>query len=378
MEEGSGRGLLRFTSGPVVDAEVVEKVFFCKAVHPVFFWNLLSGNMLAEPGGHALQFSDSGAADGGIRSSMFLREGLHQIRSLEDDAAAGVLGADFAEVLEKGGTGQDIINAAGVVDVFFGKLDDRAGLDVTTRADVVADARSHGAEGLAFVVVVGVYDGNGGFGALLDDKFPHLDQLIRTQGQFRRDFGPDGAVGVIPRVVDAPVDQAVQPFFREEIVNIGLAEAGGHASEEFLIEAVSKAAQSAAEDVFAAAAEVADMTGAFDADQGGAVPELAQFFGHFFGDHLAVGEDLEIAVRMLRQEVEEAGVEEGLAAEHSEEAVPMGAGIIDEAVQLVEFDHIARGVDVYPAPLTAEIAAIDDAEVEEWWKDDAPLETLFE
>ena len=183
---------------------------------------------------------------------------------------------------------------------------------------------------------------------------------------------------MIPGVVDAPVDEAVEPFFGEEVVDIGLAEAGGDAGEEFLVEAVAEAAEGAVEDVFAAAAEVAGLVGAFDADEGGAIAELAEFLGGLFGDHLAVGEDLKVAVGVLGEEVEEAGVEEGFAAEDTEEAITVLAGVVDEAVEFVEFDEVAGGVDVDPAALAAEVAAVDDAEVEEGGEDDAFFKALFE
>ena len=76
---------------------------------------------------------------------------------------------------------------------------------------------------------------------------------------------------MIPGVVDAPVDEAVEPLFGEEVVDVGLAEAGGDAGEEFLVEAVAQAAEGTVEDVFATAAEVAGLIAAFDADEGGAV-----------------------------------------------------------------------------------------------------------
>ena len=105
---------------------------------------------------------------------------------------------------------------------------------------------------------------------------------------------------------------------------------------------------------------------------------MAEFFGDLLGDHLTVSEDLEVAVGVLGEEVEEAGVEEGFAAEDAEEAVAVVAGVVDEAVEFIEFDEVAGGVDVDPAALAAEVAAVDDAEVEEGGEDDALFEALFE
>ena len=83
-----------------------------------------------------------------------------------------------------------------------------------------------------------------------------------------------------------------------------------------------QAAQGAVEHVLVAAALVAHGAGAFDADQRRGVAELPQRARDLLGDELAVGEDLEIAVRMLREEVEQLRVHERLAAEDAEEAFP--------------------------------------------------------
>ena len=68
-------------------------------------------------------------------------------------------------------------------------------------------------------------------------------------------------------------------------------------------------------------------------------------------DELAVGEDLEITIRMLGGDVEQALVHEGFAAEDSEKAVAGLAGLADEPVQMIRLDlllfrrHIAQQPD---------------------------------
>ena len=242
---------------------------------------------------------------------------------------------------------------------------------------MVADAIGHGAERLALVVVVGIDDGDGQLGPHVDDEAAHLGDLIRREGELGADLGPDGAVGVIPGVVDAHVDEAAQPGLGEEVVDVRLAEAGGHAGEHAGIEAVLQAAEGAGEHVGLAAALVADDLGALDADERGDVSELAHGGGGFLGDHLAVREDLEVGVRVHGEEVEELRVHEGLAAEDAEEGIPAPLGVVHDLVQLVEVQGLARLIDIDPAALAAEVAGVQDGNVKEGREELALLHALL-
>jgi hypothetical protein len=165
--------------------------------------------------------------------------------------------------------------------------------------------------------------------------------------------------------MDAHVDEFAQPGFGEQVVDVRFAKAGGHAGEDFGVEAVLQAAQRAGEHVLVATAFVADDLGAFDADERRDIAELAHVGGGLLGDHLAVGEDLEVGVRVHREKVEQLGMHEGLAAEDAEERIPAPFGIVHDLVQLVEVERLARFVHIHPAALAAEIAGVQDGDVEE-------------
>jgi len=165
-----------------VDAEVVEEVFFGEAVHPVLFGDFVAWAVLAGAREHGVEFGDGGFALSGVGGVVFGGEGLDEIRAFEDDAAAGMAGGGFAEVAEEGGSCEDVVDAAGVADIFACELDDGAGFDVAAWADVVADACGHGAEGLTFVIVVGVDDGDGDGGAFFDDEAADAGDLVGSEG----------------------------------------------------------------------------------------------------------------------------------------------------------------------------------------------------
>ena len=71
----------------------------------MLFRDFLAGDMLAKARGHAFQFSHRSAAHGGVFRPMLLGEGFDEIGPFQDDAAAGVPGTDFAEILEELGIG---------------------------------------------------------------------------------------------------------------------------------------------------------------------------------------------------------------------------------------------------------------------------------
>ena len=80
---------------------------------------------------------------------------------------------------------------------------------------------------------------------------------------------------------------------------------------------------------------------------------------------------------MLGEEVEQLRVHERLAAEDAEEAVAVGLGVVDEPVQVVEVDLDLGLIDVDPAALAAQIAGVEDGDVEERREIDAVLAAAF-
>ena len=115
----------------------------------------------------------------------------------------------------------------------------------------------------------------------------------------------------------------------------------------------------------AAAPFVADDLGPFDADERGDVAEPRQLARDVVGDQLAVGEDLEIAVRMRGEDIEELRMQERLAAQDAEVAVAVRLGVADDAIQLFQRELLRRRLDVDPAALAAQLAARDYRDEEE-------------
>ena len=182
---------------------------------------------------------------------------------------------------------------------------------------------------------------------------------------------------MIPGIVHAAIDERAQPFFGQQVADVGLAEAGGDSSEQFVFDAVIESAQRAREHVLFSTAFVADDLGAFDAHQRRHIAELPQIFCDLFGDQLTIGKDLEEAIWMLREEVEQLRMHEGFTAKNAEEAVAVGLCLIHESIQLIEFNLHLWLVDIDPAALAAEIAGVQNRNVEKRREVLAALHPIF-
>src|SRR5216117_971787 len=109
---------------------------------------------------------------------------------------------------------------------------------------------------------------------------------------------------------------------------------------------------------------VAGQFASFDGDEGSDVAELAQAPGGFFGDELAIGEHLEVTVRMRAQQLEQLRMHEWFAAQDPKEGVPVRFGVGHGALEGLQIDGVLL-FHIHPATLATEIARVQDREVEE-------------
>src|SRR6185312_14736489 len=105
--------------------------------------------------------------------------------------------------------------------------------------------------------------------------------------------------------------------------------------------------------------------------------DCAQTFRDFLRDELAVGENLEVAVRVRREQVQQLRVHERLATKDAEESVAVLLGVSDRAIQRIEINRVLF-LDVHPTALATQVAGVDDRKVKErreiFAAFDAPLE----
>jgi hypothetical protein len=164
--------------------------------------------------------------------------------------------------------------------------------------------------------------------------------------------------------VDAHRDQPSQPRFGDEL-DVGLTDARGDADQQPVAAACLQTVERFGQDLGASATFVADDLGAFDAEERRDVAETRELARDLVGNQLAVREDLEVAVGMCREQIEQLRMEEGLTTQNAKVGVPVRLGVVDDPVQLLE-RHLLRGCrHIHPAPLAAQLTARDDRDEEE-------------
>ena len=96
------------------------------------------------------------------------------------------------------------------------------------------------------------------------------------------------------------------------------------------------------------------------------MPRRAHARRPLLGDELAVGENLEVTIGVLRQHVEQLRMHEGLAADHAEEDVAhrLGLAYFQRIVDFFGLNDFLLGRHVHPAPLAAQVATVDDRNVQ--------------
>ena len=236
---------------------------------------------------------------------------------------------------------------------------------------MVREADRHRAERVSLVVVVGIDNRYREPRPLFHHELSYADELVGRERQLRRRLRADRAVAMKPGIVHAHVDQPPEPLLGEHRVDIGAAEARCHARDQSSLEAEFEAAERPVENLTVPATNIARRRVTLDAHQRRGVAESLEAAGHLGRDQLAVGEDLEVAVGVGGQQVEQPRVEEWLAPKQSEEHVAVRLRVTDECIERLERHHRPRRLDVNPAALALEVAGVDDRKMEERREDDS-------
>ena len=89
---------------------------------------------------------------------------------------------------------------------------------------MVTDPVCRRTQRLTFAIVISIDDDDWFFCPHIDDKLPGFALLFRRQTQFGLRIRPHRAVDVKPRVQHAHFDQAVDPLFRQQMINVTFGE----------------------------------------------------------------------------------------------------------------------------------------------------------
>ena len=156
-----------------------------------------------------------------------------------------------------------------------------------------------------------------------------------------------------------------------------MAKARADASQHLVVQTVLDSLHRFTEHFFAATTLVADDLAPLDADERRDIAQLSQAFGGVIRDELAVCENLKVRVGMSCQDVKHLAVHERLAAKNAKERVAHPFSFVDHPVHRVQIDRLLLGSHIDPAALAAQIATVDDRDVQIRWKEFASLQPLF-
>ena len=364
--------------GACIDAEIVEEEFLGDTIHPAFLGDFVSGRILRGPCFQVLQFLHGLFSEGGIFRAMFFHQVFQQVGTFEDDTAPGVLLNDVAEVFEELRSDEFFFQCfRPIVNGVGGELDHRAGFDISPGVDVVTETGGSGTEGGAIVVEVGIDDANRFAGADINDELAGAQLFFGRERQFRIGFGPGDTIDVIPAIHHTHVDEFVDPFFGEQVIDIGFAETGADTCQQFVVQTVLDALHGFGIDVITSAAFVADDFVTFDADQGSRVAQLAKFFRNLIGNKLPIRKNLKVAVGMTFENFQELGMHERFPAENPEEGIPHFLRFLNEPGHGFDIDLFLLGSDINPAALATQVAAVDDRDIQERGEEFSPFEAFF-
>jgi len=266
-----------------------------------------------------------------------------------------------------------------VAEVLAGELDGRTRLEIAAGADVVADALDGGAERAAVGVPIGVDDQDGVAAAGFDEEAAHAQDVGGVEREVRGGIGAGRAVDVVAGVEGAAADHVFEEGVAEQVVEVVLAEAAGHAEEEALAATGLDGRHGAAPHVVAAAADVADRRAAFDADDGRDVAEATELGGHAVVEERAVREDLVVAVAVAFEERGQLRVQQRLASEEAEEVRAVALlPFADDGVERLQRQLARGGGAGDPAAAAGEVAAIGERDEEHGRGSDAARRAFLE
>ena len=189
---------------------------------------------------------------------MFGCQRLQQVRSFEDDTSSRVLRNRLAEISQELAFLKYFPKRPPIMNGFFGQLNDRTGLDVTTGSNMVREA-SHGrAKGASLSVMICVNDDNRLLHSRIDDELSDAAKFFGIECKFRRTFRADNPKDVEPAVHHTHFNESIDPFILEQIVDVGLANACTNSRHHLVVKAILQAFHRLAQHAVATSPLIAD------------------------------------------------------------------------------------------------------------------------
>jgi hypothetical protein len=167
---------------------------------------------------------------------------------------------------------------------------------------------------LTFVVPIDIDEGYRGIETLVDKELTQSTYLLGCERLFGMRGFPHGTIDVVPKIGGSFTCHPLDVLTGDELVVISLADAGCHPEDESCFAAGTYASEGALIDFVALTAAVALFFQTFYADEGSDITCPTELLGNIVGEEGAIGEELEVAVAVVQEKVNESLVEKGFAS----------------------------------------------------------------
>ena len=224
---------------------------------------------------------------------------------------------------------------------------------------MVAHACGSGTNGASLLIPIDIDENDGGVHALVDKELTKPQYLLGCKCLLRMGVGSDGSIDVVPEIGGSLVGYPLDVLTADQLIVVVLANAGGDAEDESRLSTSTDSPECALINSIGLTAAVALCLQSLDADDGGDVACLAELAGDVVGEECAIGEELEVAVAVVGEDVQQSSIHQGFATEDAEELGAVSLALTDDAVYLFHRQMLPSSL-THPTSAASEVAGLGD------------------
>lgn len=233
-----------------------------------------------------------------------------------------------------------------------------------------------GANGASLFVPIDIDQDHWGIEPFVDEELTEAKYLFLCQCLFGMGIGTNGSVDVVPEIGCSLTCHTLDVLTGDEFVVVVLANTCGDAEDESCFPTGTDTLQGALINLIGLTASIALGFQSFDADERRDIACFAELLGDFISQERAVGEELEVAVMMPLEDVEESLVHEGFATQDTKEPGAMTLTLEDDTINLLHRQAFPSS-PTHPTTATSQIAGLCNGNHveggEEWFSSLLPL-----
>ena len=211
----------------------------------------------------------------------------------------------------------------------------------------------------SFFIPIDIDENNGGIHAFMDKELTESPYLFFPQRLLGMGIGSDRSIDVVPQIGGSLFRHPLDVLTADQFVVVVLADAGGDAEDESCFPTGTDSVQGALIDSTCLTATVTFLLESLNADERGDIACLAELPGDVVGEERAVGEELEVTVAVLGEDVQQSAIHQGFAAQYAEEGGTVAFAFADDAVDLLHRQALPSSL-THPTSAACQVACLRD------------------